>query len=648
MVKNQISELQFLELLAKTYPNIQSAATEIINLQAILNLPKGTEHFISDLHGENEAFLHILKNASGVIREKIDGRFGDTLSETERRNLANLIYYPEEQLDYLSKNNALSEQWYEKTLYQLIELSRIVASKYTRSKVRKALPYDFRYIIDELIHIEDNENKHEYYLQIIRTIISTERSEAFIIATSKLIQRLCIDHLHIVGDIFDRGPRPDLIIDELIKYHSLDIQWGNHDIVWIGAACGNLACIANVVRNSLRYNNFAVLEEGYGISLRPLTNFAIENYYNDPCEYFKVKNADLNDDNLNMKIASKMHKAITVIQLKLEAQTILRHPEYQMNDRLVLDKIKNGKITLYGIEYTLRDNRFRTVNPENPFELTAEEKEVINLLQASFLQSKKLQKNIKFLLSKGSMYTIFNDNLLFHGCVPCENNGEFCSVSVNGSLVCGVELFNAFDKAVRECYYSKNTAENLNDIIWYLWCGSKSPLYGRDKMATFEGYFIEDKTAAHETKNSYYKFIDSKEFAVKLLNEFGIFKDDAHIVNGHIPVKAEKGESPIKAEGKLFIIDGGLSKAYHSITGIAGYTLVYNSYGYKLIKHTPFTSVEDVIESGFELHSTYTTVEHNERRKLVKNTDAGNQMQKQIDMLTKLLNAFKIGQIKEK
>lgn len=643
-----ISELSYLELLSKTYSNIQSAATEIINLQAILNLPKGTEHFISDLHGENEAFLHILKNASGVIREKIDGLFEKTLSETERRTLANLVYYPEEQLDFLKKNNILCDKWFETVLYQLIELSRVVASKYTRSKVRKALPHDFRYIIDELIHTDDSNNKHEYYLQIIKTITSTDRAEAFIIATSRLIQRLCIDHLHIVGDIFDRGPRPDLIIDELIKYHSLDIQWGNHDIVWIGAACGNTACIANVVRNSLRYNNFAVLEEGYGISLRPLTNFAIENYYNDPCERFRVKNGDLKSDNMNMKIAAKMHKAITIIQLKLEAQTILRHPEYEMNDRLLLTNAGDGKVVIDGVKYSLCDKRFKTVDRNNPYELTDEEAEVMRLLENSFLHSKKLQNHIKFLLSKGSMYTVFNDNLLFHGCVPCDSNGEFCKVNVGGKYYSGKELFEYSEKTVRYCYYTKNVPEDQSDYIWYLWCGSRSPLYGRQKMATFENYFIEDKSAAKETKNSYYSLINSKEFAERILKEFGIESGDAHIVNGHIPVRAEKGESPIKAEGKLFIIDGGLSKAYHQITGIAGYTLVYNSYGYKLIKHTPFSSVQEVIESGFELHSTFTTIELNEKRKLVKNTDNGRKMQEQISMLKKLLEAYKNGYVKEK
>lgn len=642
-MENIISELSYLELLSKSYPNIQSAATEIINLKAIINLPKGTEHFISDLHGENDAFLHILKNASGVIREKIDIIFGNELSENDRKSLANLVYYPEEMLEYLKANKKLNIEWYRTVLYRLIELCKMVASKYTRSKVRKALPYDFRYIIDELLHADNNIDKFEYNSQIIETIIDTERAEAFIIATSKLIQRLSIDHLHIVGDIFDRGPRPDLIIDSLINYHSLDIQWGNHDIVWIGAACGNEACIATVIRNSLRYNNFSVLEEGYGISLRPLTNFAIENYYNDPCKQFEIKNLDKSNNNINLKIATKMHKAITVIQLKLEGQTILRHPEYEMNDRLLLDKIYDGKIKIDQIEFNLIDKKFNTVNKDNPYELTNEEKEVINKLKESFLNSQKLKQHISFLLNKGSMYTIFNENLLYHGCVPCEENGEYCNVNINGEFYSGKSLFEKCESIVKNAFFEKQDS----DFIWYLWCGSKSPLYGRNKMATFESYFVDDKNAAKEIKNHYYTLINKKDFAVRILKDFGIEETNSHIVNGHIPIKAEKGESPIKAEGKIFIIDGGLSKAYHKITGIAGYTLVYNSNGYKLIKHTPFSDISEVIKSGFELHSTYTEIERTEQRRKVKNTDKGKKLEQQIQMLQKLLIAYKNGLIKE-
>ena len=642
-MSNIVSELSFLELISKSFPNIQSAATEIINLKAILNLPKGTEHFISDHHGENEAFLNILKNASGVIREKIDMIFSDKLSDNHRKNLANLVYYPEEMLKFLKDNKRVNIEWYREVLNHLIELCCMVASKYSRSKVRKALPNDFSYIIDELLHADNNINKYEYNSQIIETIIDTDRAEAFIIAISKLIQRLSIDHLHIVGDIFDRGPRPDLIIDSLVNYHSLDIQLGNHDIVWIGAASGNEACIATVIRNSLRYNNFSVLEEGYGISLRPLINFAIENYYNDPCKQFEIKNANRNND-INLKIATKMHKAITIIQFKLEGQTILRHPEYDMNDRLLLESVFDGEIKVNGINYKLNDKKFNTINKDNPYELTDEETEVINTLKESFLNSEKLQKHISFLLKKGSMYKIYNDNLLYHGCIPCEENGEYSSVNIDGKLYKGKALFEKCDDIVKNSFFKKQNS----DFIWYLWCGSKSPLYGRNKMATFENYFITDKKAAKEIKNQYYSLIDDKNFAIKILNDFGIKEENAHIVNGHIPIKTEKGESPIKADGKIFIIDGGLSKAYHKITGIAGYTLVYNSNGYKLIKHTPFTDVSEVIKSGFELHSTYTEIEHTVERRKVKNTDIGKKIEQQIEILKKLLNAYKLGIIKEK
>lgn len=645
------SNYEYLKLLSKSYPSISAAATEIINLQAILNLPKGTEHFLSDLHGENEAFLHILKNASGVIKTKINEIFSTTMTEAERRLLATLIYYPEDKLEIIKKNTDDIEDWYRVTLYHLIELCRNVSSKYTRSKVRKALPKDFEYIIDELIHTNDlSHNKHEYYDQIIRTIIKTGRADAFIIALSKLIQRLTIDHLHILGDIFDRGPRADIIMDELLKYHSVDIQWGNHDIVWMGAASGSEACIANVIRNSLKYNNFDVLEDGYGISTRPLITFAMEAYGNDDCRLFMPEiSGELKNENSDF-MAAKIHKAITVIQFKLEAQIIKRHPEYRMESRIFIDKIdyETGTVVIDGKEYALLDKNFPTIDKNNPFALTRQEEEVINHLKRSFMHSQKLQEHVKFLFSKGNMYKVYNGNLLYHGCVPMDENGDFTEVDFFGESLSGKAYIEKAEKLARRGFLGLGDEKRDGlDFMWYLWCGSKSPLFGKSKMATFERYFIADKELHHEEKDNYYKLVDKKEICDKILAEFGVCGERSHIINGHVPVQIKNGESPVRADGKLLVIDGGLSKAYQAKTGIAGYTLIYNSYGLILAEHEPFESTAAAIQEERDMHSKSVMLESVRKRTLVMDTDTGARIKKEIGELELLLDAYRSGLMTE-
>lgn len=646
------SEYEYLKLLSKTYPSISSAATEIINLQAILNLPKGTEHFMSDLHGEYEAFLHILKNASGVIKAKIHDIFSTTLSKSERNSLATLIYYPEAKLAIVKQNCDNLEDWYKITLYRLIELCRNVGAKYTRSKVRKALPKEFEYIIDELLHTNDlSYDKHEYYNQIIKTIIKTERADAFIIALAKLIQRLAIDHLHIIGDIFDRGPRADIIMDELMRYHSVDIQWGNHDIVWMGAAGGSEACIANVIRNSLKYNNFDVLEDGYGISTRPLTTFALETYKDDECVLFMPKNLENIQTGTSDKMSAKIHKAIAVIQFKLEAQLIMRHPEYNMKSRTMLDFIDydNYTITIDNKTYPLSDKNFPTIDKNNPFELTAQEKDTISRLRQSFLHSEKLQAHVAFLLSKGNMYKAYNGNLLYHGCVPLNENGDFEEVELFGKKLSGKAYVERAEQAVRCGFFgSAQEKENGLDFMWYLWCGSKSPLFGKDKMTTFERYFVADELLHKETKDNYYRFVETQEVCEKILKEFGLDQEGSHIINGHVPVQIKKGESPVKAGGKLLVIDGGLSKAYQAKTGIAGYTLIYNSYGLVLASHDPFESTSAAIEEEKDMHSDSVILETSLKRKKVADTDNGAQIKKSICELEKLLAAYRSGILTDK
>lgn len=643
--------LDYLELLSKDYPTIRSVSTEIINLQAILNLPKGTEHFVSDLHGEYEAFLHVLKNASGVIKTKIDTLYSTTVTEKDRKMLATLVYYPSRKLYYLKQSGPIEKEWYTLTLYRLVELCRVVSSKYTRSKVRKAMDKDFAYIIEELLHTPDYEiNKHEYYTQIINSIIEVGQADDFIVALANLIRRLSIDHLHVLGDVFDRGPRADIILDELMGYHSIDFQWGNHDIEWIGAAAGNTACIANVVRNSLRYNNFDVLESGYGINTRLLANFAYETYADDTCERFMPFDSHKHTiQTHDAQFAAKMHKAISVIQFKLEGQIINRHDEYNMKHRNLLERINPQKktINIDGKEYPLADCNFPTVDFSDPYRLTDGEKAVVFALRHSFLHSKRLQQHIRFMINNGSMYKIHNGNLLFHGCIPLDENGELLKVNFFGYEMQGKAYLDASDKFVRESYFSKKESLEDNDFFWYLWCGSASPLFGKERCSTFESYFAAEKELLTEQKNAYYRYIEEPGICEKILEEFGINNQNSHIINGHVPVRTSAGESPVKAGGKLYVIDGGFSKSYQATTGTAGYTLINNSYGFSITEHHPFTSLNDVIENDFDLHSNKIIIEHNANRTRVLNTDTGEHILRQIKQLNALLSAYRKGFIRE-
>lgn len=653
--ENDLNEnIKYLKLLSNRYPNIHAASTEIINLKAILNLPKGTEHFLTDIHGEYEAFTHVLKNASGVIRRKIDDIFRNSLRVSEKKRLSTLIYYPEQKLELIMKDEKNIDDWYKITLYRLIEICRVVSSKYTRSKVRKALPRDFAYIIEELLHESPiKENKHEYYEEIITTIIRIDRAKEFIIALSKLIQRLVIDRLHIIGDIFDRGPGTHIILDTLMSYHAVDIQWGNHDILWMGAANGSEACIATVLRISARYANLDMVEDGYGINMLPLATFALEVYGEDNCENFIPKiDSDKYYSEKDIRLISKMHKAIAVIQFKLDGQIIKRRPEFKMENRLLLEKInyEEGTINLDGIIYPLNDTCFPTIDPNNPYELTIEEKTLIERLKSSFLNSDKLQRHIRFLYAKGSMYLKFNSNLLFHGSIPLNEDGSFKKILIDGKEYSGMSLFNKYEMILREGHLEKGNDESkirALDNTWYLWTGANSPLFGKEKMATFERYFIDDKETHKEAKNPYYKFRDDEEIVNKILEEFGLKPEDSHIINGHVPVETIKGESPIKANGKLLVIDGGLSKAYQGKTGIAGYTLIYNSYGLMLVSHEPFESTIKAIEEEKDILSSTVVLEKVVDRKTVGCTDIGAELKLQIKDLEMLLTAYRKGLIKE-
>ena len=592
-------ELVYLKGLAKQFPTIAAASTEIINLEAILNLPKGTEHFLTDIHGEYEQFNHVLKNGSGSVRSKIDEEFGNTLSERDKKSLATLIYYPVEKLEIVQEEEDNLEDWYKITLHRLVQMTKRTSSKYTRSKVRKALPKDFAYIIEELItEKEELEDKEAYYNEIIRTIIRIGRAPDFIVALAKLIQRMVVDHLHIVGDIYDRGKGPHVIMDTLIHYHSVDIQWGNHDVVWMGAASGHLACIATVIRIAARYGNLDTIEEGYGINLIPLATFALKTYADTNCDAFAIKYSDdYNTKDLDLDM--KMHKAISLIQFKLEGQLIKRRPEFEMEDRLLLDKINPEKKTIivYGKEYAISDVDFPTVDWNDPYKLTEEEELVVERLSDAFRHSEKLQKHVKFLFSKGGLYKAHNSNLLYHGCVPMDENGNFNKVNVFGTEYSGKQLYDVLDSYARKGYYSQDKEDKLKgqDIIWYIWAGPNSPVFGKDKMTTFERYFIEDKETHKETKNSYYRLMDQEEVINHILEEFGLNTATSHIINGHVPVELKKGDSPIKCKGKLLISEGGFSKAYQGKTGIAGYTLVANSHGMKLVSHEPFESRESAM-----------------------------------------------------
>ena len=615
---------KYLRLLSEKYPTMRSLSREIINLSAILNLPKGTEHFMSDIHGEYEAFCHILNNCAGVIREKADMIYSETLSDSEIEEICTIIYYPREKLALIKKEHAISADRYKLIIHRMIKIAGVLSSKYTRSKVRKAMPQDYAYIIDELLHAQKDEDDNQilYHKKILDSIIGIDPDD-FIEALAGLIKRLAVDHLHIVGDIFDRGANADKIIDMLMKHHSLDIQWGNHDILWIGAAAGNEACIANVIRNSIKYNTLEILESGYGISLRNLTVFADGIY----SENDAMKNA---------------LRAVSVMQFKAEGQTILRHPEYDMKDRLFLDKInkENGTVTINGNIYQLNHSDFPTLDSRTPYRFSAEEQNIINELKTAFLNSARLQKHIRFLLEKGSMYLCCNGNLLYHGCIPLDETGNLCGVRLFDSTYKGKAYLDMADKTVRHVFFSKEKSFEELDFLWYLWCGRRSPLCGRN-IKTFERYFIDDKSVWHEESDSYYQFYETEKCCNMILREFDLYSPSSHIINGHTPVLASSGEQPIKANGKLLVIDGGFCKDYHRKTGIAGYTLIYNSHGLRIKAHQPFESIEKALSENIDIISDSRFIETKKNRIMVKDTDNGKIIMEEIDDLYELLEYYK-------
>ena len=657
MVELSEDKLRYLKELAKSYPDRDTVSSEIINLSAILNLPKGTEHFLSDIHGEHEAFLHIRRNASGVIRKKVDMLFSKTITSRERAELATLIYYPKEKLDELRDSIPDIDEWYEVTLLRLVDICRLVSSKYTRSKVRKHLVktaggYD--YIIDELIHKSLEEpNKEDYYDNIINTVVRIGSAESLIVALCSAIKSLVIDHLHIVGDIFDRGPRADIIVDELMKENSIDIQWGNHDILWLGAASGSRTCIATVLNNSITYKNLDVIEIGYGISLRPLSLFANEVYKDSDVSGYMPKGnsagASLTrDDDL---LVARMHKAISVIQFKLEGQIILRNPQFDMNGRLLLDKIdrEKGTVLIDGSEYPLKDSDFPTLDMSSPYSLTEKEKEVMWHLKNAFLRSEKLQRHASFLFEKGEMYTVFYGHLLFHGCISLDDDGEFLSLGAAEGRN-GKALMDYCDRVARQGYFAKegsNSKQVGKDFMWFLWCGKDSPLCARKKITAFERLFVSDSSTWDEPKNAYYTCWNNEKIAEKILEEFSLGGEGSHIINGHIPIRSTKGEEPVKANGKLIVIDGGFCKAYQSTTGIAGYTLIYNAEGIRISAHEPFLDTQNAIKNNADIISDTVVFEHASSRIKVKDTDGGKAIAKRIDDLRILLSAFESGVIKE-
>lgn len=646
-------ELSYLKSLSKQFPTIAAASTEIINLQSILSLPKGTEHFMTDIHGEYEQFNHVLKSGSGAVRRKIDEEFGNTISEHDKRALATLIYYPKEKLEIVEENEEFLEDWYTITLHRLVQMTKRSSSKYTRSKVRKALPKDFAYVIEELItEKEEIEDKEAYYNEIIRTIIRIGSASDLIVALCNLIQRMVVDHLHIVGDIYDRGKGPHIIMDALMKHHSLDIQWGNHDVVWMGAAAGSEACIATVIRMSARYGNLDTLEEGYGINLVPLVTFAMKTYGNTDCSAFNIRYND-DYDTRDLELDIRMHKAISVMQFKLEGQLIKRHPEFGMDDRLLLDKIdyEQGTVTIDGVEYAMKDCDFPTIDPRDPYELSPEEEICMKRLCDAFRHSEKLQKHVKFLYTKGGLYRVHNSNLLYHGCVPMDENGKFQEVDICGKKYSGRELYDVLENYARKGYYSRIKEEKRlgQDILYYIWAGPKSPVFGKEKMATFERYFIDDKCTHKEVKNAYYALMENEDVLNSILTEFGLDTMHSHIINGHVPVQVKKGDSPIKCGGKLLVIDGGFAKAYQTETGIAGYTLVANSHGMNLVEHEPFDSKEAAISEEKDIISDTITVERvNVGRLRVADTDIGEDLRASIKQLEQLLDAYRSGILVQK
>lgn len=650
-------DIKYLKLLSKSFPNIADASTEIINLEAILHLPKGTEHFLADIHGEAEAFQHVLKNASGTIKKKVDEIFGQTLRESAKKELCTLIYYPKEKLPLIKLSEPNLQEWYVVTLNQLVKVLQTVTLKYTRSKVRKALPPKFEYIIQELLHESSvNPHKSAYISVIFNSIISTGRADAFIIAISEAIQRLIIDRLHIVGDVYDRGDGAHIIMDTLMEYQNFDFQWGNHDILWMGAAVGNRACMANAIRIAIRYANLTTLEEAYAINLLPLARFAMDVYGKDPCKVFlpKLGVDDKTYDDKSLNLLSQMHKAISILQFKLEQQVIARRPEFEMEDRNLLHRIdfEKGTITLpNGSEHPMKDMNFPTIDPKNPYKLTPQEEDVMEKIAHSFTQSEKLKKHLACLYSKGSIYLTVNQNLLYHASIPLDENGQFKKVKVQGKEYSGRAFMDKVERLIRAAYFEQRDAKLklfAEDYIWYLWCGKDSPLFDKSAMTTFERYFIADKATHTEEKGHYFRFQDQRETCEMILKEFGLDGPDTHIINGHVPVKAVKGEQPMRADGKLLVIDGGFSRAYQSSTGIAGYTLIFNSQGVQLVQHEPFTSAKDAVEKGTDIQSVSVVKEFVSHRMLVKDTDNGKFLAEQVADLKKLLSAYRLGLIKEK
>ena len=650
----ELKELQkrYLTRLSDLYPTIAAASTEIINLQAILNLPKGTEHFLTDVHGEYEAFSHVLKNGSGSVRRKIEDVFGNTMSAADKKSLATLIYYPRAKMDLIRQTETNMEDWYKVHLYRLIEVAKRAASKYTRSKVRKALPPNFAYVIEELITEKaEVHDKESYYNEIISTIIRIGRAEDFIEAISELIQRLVVDHLHIVGDIYDRGPGPHIIMDKLMSYHSVDIQWGNHDILWMGAAAGQWGCIANVIRICARYGNLDILEDGYGSNLLPLAAFALRIYGDDPCICFRLKAVEgIDPDEMQMNM--RIHKAISIIQFKVEGQIIRRQKAFHLENRALLHRIdfEKGTIELDGKKYPLLDTAFPTVDPKDPYAFTQEEEEIMKRLEKAFLHCEKLQRHMRFLLNKGSLYKVYNDNLLYHGCVPLTEDGKLKEIRLFGKSYGGKELYDVLDSYVRKGFFAldENERQDGKDIMWYIWLHPDSPLFGKDKMATFERYFLQDAETHIEKKNPYYSLLENEKVINQILEEFGLDPAVSHIVNGHVPVKRKDGENPVKCGGKVLVIDGGFSKAYQKETGIAGYTLIFNSYGLLLVAHEPFESTESAIAKEKDIHSETMIVKRVRERLLVGDTDIGEELKRQVKDLERLLVAYRNGELREK
>ena len=648
--------LRYLQLLAKQYPTVQNASTEIIKLQAILNLPKGTEHFMSDIHGEYDAFLHILNSCSGEVKEKLNEVFGATMSQRDRNDLATLIYYPKAKLALVADEEEELEEWYRITLHRLVQVCRYVSIKHTRSKVRTFMPDGYRDIIDELVFIRDEDGSKRYHFEnIINTIIAIGQAADVIQAICKVIKALTVDHLHIVGDIFDRGPRADIVMDSLMESSRVDIQWGNHDILWMGAASGSRTLVATVLSNSIRYNNLDVIETGYGISLRPLSIFANEVYRDCDTSCFNVKLTGTDADQYTEKdklLSARMYKAITIILFKLEGAKVLRRPEYGMEDRALLHRInyKDRTITMGGKVYPLKDVDFPTVDPEHPYELTPEEHHVIDQLTDSFRHSEKLQRHARFLYSKGSLYKVHNGNLLFHGCIPMTRDGKLLSFTIGGRERSGREFMDYADKTARKAYYNKRGTPEREfgmDFLWWLWAGRNSPIFGRDRMTTFERRFIEDESTWTEPKNAYYSYYQDPAVCEMLLEEFGLTGEHCHIINGHVPVKARKGESPIKGGGKLIVIDGGFSKAYQATSGIAGYTLIFSSRHFRIVSHQPFAGKYSAIHNNSDIDNDSVIFEKMETRMKVAETDEGRVLQEQVNDLMDLLEAYRSGAVTE-